>query len=89
MGEDSPPYFTDHYRRRRDIVSEFLFVRSSDPDPNHMRFFGFRDVLKVDGRAVSDRTSRLEDLLTGSPELSSQQFDRLVSESARYNIGHV
>ncbi len=48
----------------------------------------FRDVLAVDGRAVGDRTARLEKLFSGGPTSEARgQAARILEESSRYNIG--
>jgi len=68
----------------RTLTSDFALVYA---DAIH-GWLGFRDVIEVDGRAVSDRDDRLARVLMAS----QGRFDearRLSDESARYNIGAI
>jgi hypothetical protein len=68
--------------RRRKTVAEFALVKTSDA----IGWSGFRDVLEVDGKRVSDRGDRLQALFQGgSGDLAAAR--RIADESARYNIG--
>ena len=51
-------------------------------------WLGFRDVVEVDGRSVTDREDRLVRLLT-SPGNRYDEARQLTAESARFNIGRV
>jgi hypothetical protein len=70
-------------RRSRSLRSDILFVRV----PGDIRWLGFRDVYRVDGRAIRDREARLEKLFLESPGSAVAQARAIVRESARYNIG--
>jgi hypothetical protein len=71
--------------RRRELRSEFLLLRASGP---HGLWLGFRDILTVDGWPTPDR-ARLQERLARDPAVGVEEFQRLVNESARYNIGGV
>jgi hypothetical protein len=71
--------------RRRDLRSEFLLLRA--PGPLGL-WLGLRDVLYVDGRPAPDRAP-LQPRLPRDAAVSDKVFERLVNESARYNIGRV
>jgi hypothetical protein len=71
---------------RQDMVSELLlFIQPGDDQP----WVAFRDVFEVDGEPVADRQERLVDLFRRTPEVTTALWERLVAESARFNIGHV
>ncbi len=72
-------------RRERKLVSDFLLVRPPGADS----WFGFRDVLQVDGKQVRDRQKRLSRLFLESPDDALEQAARVAKESARYNIGGI
>jgi hypothetical protein len=66
----------------RKLMSVFALSRATDATG----WIGYRDVLEVDGRPVSDRADRLMSLLgSGTPDLAGAR--RVAAESARYNIG--
>ena len=68
----------------RTLVSDFALVYAGAIHG----WLGFRDVLEVDGRRVTDRDDRLASVLMAS----QGRFDearRLSDESARYNIGAI
>jgi hypothetical protein len=67
---------------RREIVAEFAIVKTNDG------WTGYRDVVEVDSKKVTDRRDRLLELFT-SPSVSQAEFLRIANESARYNIGPV
>lgn len=70
-------------RRRRELVSDFLFVKPQESKD----WYQFRDVLEVDGTAVRDRDERLAKLfLEGSPATSISAARRIAEEGARYNL---
>jgi hypothetical protein len=70
---------------KRTLVSDFLMIRW----PGDAAWFGFRDVLSVDGRPVRDREERLLKLFTQNPKDVLARADLIAAESARYNIGGV
>jgi hypothetical protein len=68
----------------RDLVADLGIVKVD----SQKIWLGFRDVIEVDGRRVSDRDDRLADVLVAS----AGRFDealRISNESARFNIGAV
>jgi hypothetical protein len=67
-------------KTRREMVSDVLLVQLPDKT-----WFGFRDVIEVDGRRVRDREGRLQELFVKARSTTKQ----IVDESARYNIGPV
>lgn len=71
-------------RQRVELRSDFLLVRPAGTD----RYVELRDTFEVDGQPVHDRRGRLAGLLSqgaASPSI----VQRIVAESARYNIGDV
>lgn len=68
--------------RPRKIVAEFAIVKPSD-SPG---WIGFRDVVEVDGKKVTDRRDRLQQILTSG---SASEAAQLTAESARYNVGPI
>lgn len=71
--------------RRRVLESDFLLFRAE----GQQRYYGFRDVFKVDRRTVRDRDERLANLFLNSPASSDRQIATIRAESARYNLGDV
>jgi hypothetical protein len=69
---------------RRSIVADFAIVKA---EANHT-WIGFRDVIEVDGRRVTDHDDRLIQVLTGSAG-SIDEALRINDESARFNIGPI
>ena len=57
--------------------------------PGEGAWFGFRDVLLVDGTPVRNREERLVKLFTQNPNDVLARADLIAAESARYNIGAV
>lgn len=74
----------ERFVRPRSLVSEFAIVKAA----GRVGWSGFRDVVEVDGKAVSDRRDRLLSLLTG-PAGGEAELRRIADESARYNVGPV
>ncbi len=68
----------------RSLVSEFAIVKVDTIS----RWLGFREVLEVDGRRLSDHEDRLIKSLTAGGE-GYQEALRLSNESARFNIGTI
>ena len=71
--------------RRRVLRSDFLLIRPKGED----RYYGFRDVFEVDGRAIRDRQERLTRLFLDPPLSANRQIEGIRMESARYNLGGV
>jgi hypothetical protein len=85
---------TEHYLQRvgsgvryqlRKLESEYGIITV----PGAPEWLGFREVLSVDGKAVSDSASRLGQLFARPSPQALVQARRLALESARYNIGPV
>lgn len=70
---------------RRELKSEIGFAWFPEPGT----WFGFRDVLEVDGKLIPDRQSRLEQLFVDRQFPSDEQLARVAEASARFNIGPV
>jgi hypothetical protein len=70
---------------RREMRSEIGFAWFPEPGT----WFGFRDVLEVDGKVIPDRQSRLEQLFVDRRFPSDEQLARVAEASARFNIGPV
>jgi len=68
----------------RTLKSDLLLVRLEGDV-----WMQFRDVFEVDGRAVRDRNDRLEKLFLQQSKSTAAQADKIVKESARYNIGDI
>lgn len=67
------------------LESEFGVVKI----PGYQGWLGFRDVFKVNGRAVQDHESKLEQLLLSPAPVPLDQARRIAEESARQNIGAI
>jgi hypothetical protein len=65
------------------LESEFGILKI----PGYQGWLGFRDVLKVNGKAVQNHTSKLEQLLLSPAPVPLDQARRIAEESARQNIG--
>jgi len=72
-------------RSRREMRSDLLLVRV----PGQDTWLPFRDVYQVDGRAVRDRTERLQRLFIDAPQTAVGAATKLTNESSRFNIGGV
>src|SRR5206468_606064 len=55
--------------------------------PDVPGWFGFRDIIDVDGKPVKDRDRRLASLFLDKP--TGKLLKRALQESARYNIGSI
>jgi hypothetical protein len=82
-------YFTPHESRpaeERVLRSEVLIARL----PVDVKWLMYRDVLSVDGRAVTDQRGRLERIFRESrPGDAVHRAQALLQESSRFNIGPV
>ena len=70
---------------RRELRSDFLLVWPAGAD----RYVEFRDVFEVDGKPVRDRQQRLTALLLDRSPSAGPGIQRIIDESARYNIGTI
>ena len=70
-------------RERVELESEFGIVRV----PNNPQWLGFRDVMRVNGKAVESREARLAGLFENLTVTAIEQAGRISAESARFNIG--
>ncbi|PYR90398.1 MAG: hypothetical protein DMF84_21025 [Acidobacteria bacterium] len=71
-------------RRYRAVVAEFAIVKIAGLGD----WVGFRDVVEVDGRRITDREDRLlQALMTGTGGFDEAR--RISDESARFNIGPI
>ena len=69
----------------RELKSDLLLVKPAGVD----RWLQFRDVFEVDGKEIRDRNERLMQLFVKPSSSSAAQADRILTESARYNIGNL
>jgi len=69
----------------RILKSDLLLVRPQGSDA----WMQFRDVFEVDGKALRDRNDRLEKLFLQPLKSTTAQAEKIVRESARYNIGDI
>jgi hypothetical protein len=84
-GTDQRGFATEARSQRRDLKSDMLLVRAPAGD----RWIQFRDVFEVDGKTLRDRNDRLEKLFLQPSKSTAAQADKIVRESARYNIGDI
>src|SRR5262245_50030313 len=69
----------------RQLKSDLLLVRPEGADA----WMQFRDVFEVDGKALRDRNDRLAKLFLQPSKSTAGQAEKIVRESARYNIGDI
>src|SRR5215468_4357112 len=69
----------------RQLKSDLLLVRPEGADA----WMQFRDVFEVDGKALRDRNDRLAKLFLQPSKSTVGQAEKIVRESARYNIGDI
>ena len=69
----------------RELKSDLLLVKPAGVD----RWLQFRDVFQVDGKEIRDRNERLMELFVKPSSSSAAQAERIITESARYNIGNL
>lgn len=74
----------DKNLRPRSLLAEFAIVKAAGAGG----WTGYRDVVEVDGREVTDRRDRLVSLLTGPPGREAE-LRRIADESARFNVGPI
>jgi hypothetical protein len=70
---------------RRALKSDLLLVKPQGSD----RWLQFRDVFEVDGKPVRNRGERLIDLFVNPSSSTQSHAQRIVEESARYNVGPI
>lgn len=69
-------------RQTRTLRSDFLLIKTGSQWAQV-----FRDVIEVDGKAVSDRAGRLRKLFLDNPRTAVEQARAIARESQRHNIG--
>lgn len=69
----------------RELKSDLLLVRPVGSDG----WMQFRDVTDVDGKRLKDRNDRLAKLFLQPSNSTAAQSRKIMSESARYNIGDI
>ena len=72
-------------RSQRLLISDYGLIQVQGDS----EWLGFREVLSVDGKPVTDSARRLSELLAKPTAHSLQQARLIAEESARYNIGPV
>ncbi len=72
-------------RNQRVLMSDYGLIQVQGDS----EWLGFREVLTVDGKPVTDSASRLAELLAKPSPRALQQAKRIAQESARYNIGPI
>jgi hypothetical protein len=72
-------------RNQRVLVSDYGLIQVQGDS----EWLGFREVLAVDGKPVTDSARRLAELLAKPSARALQQARRIAEESARYNIGPI
>ena len=73
---------TEAPRRRRELLSDYLFVKP----PGQDEWFEFRDVLSVDGDPVAGREQRMLDLFVNPPANVAQRIRDVQVAAARFNL---
>jgi hypothetical protein len=71
--------------KRRVFRSDLLLVRPEGA----ASWLQFRDVFEVDGKMVRDRNDRLAKLFLAPNATTAKQIERIMNESARYNVGSI
>lgn len=72
----------------RVLKSDFLITRGTS-EGDGPAWVAFRDVFEVDGKPVQDRSDRLVQLFLAPSGDAGEQINRIVTESAKYNLGWV
>jgi len=72
-------------RSQRVLISDYGFIQVQGDS----EWLGFREVLSVDGKQVTDSARRLTELLAKPTTHALQQARLIAEESARYNIGPI
>ena len=79
------PYDGQTTHGRRTLLSDYLLVQPRGSE----RHFGFRDVFAVNDRPVRARQERLTELFLDRSASVDRRIERIVADSARYNIGDI
>jgi hypothetical protein len=74
---------------KRTWDAEYALVRTPTMAEAGYPWMDFRDVTRVDGKALSDRDGRLSKLLVGEGEWTLERAREIVNDGARFNIGTV
>ncbi len=72
-------------RSQRLLMSDYGLIQVQ----GDTEWLGFREVLSIDGKPVTDSAARLAELLARPSAQAMQQARLIAEESARYNIGPV
>ncbi len=72
-------------RNQRLLISDYGLIQVQGDS----EWLGFREVLTVDGKPITDSARRLAELLAKPSPRALQQARRIAEESARYNIGPI
>jgi hypothetical protein len=96
-------YLAEYETKFSAVVSEEHYLQSSDRGREvttarllsdviilivaQDEWIAFRDVFKVNGSSVRDHDKRLEQLFLQSPSGAMAEAQRIMNESARYNVG--
>lgn len=70
---------------QRKLRSDLLLSRPLSSTP----YFAFREVMEVDGKAMSETESRLVNLLAKPTQNAIEEAAKITLESARYNLGNL
>jgi hypothetical protein len=73
------------FTRKRTLTSDVIVLNIGGGDS----WTVFRDVFEVDAQPVRDHDARLQKLFTDTPGQAMAQAQKLMDESARYNLGTV
>ena len=72
-------------RRQREFLSDFLLVKPQ----GSREWYQFRDVRLVDGKPLSERQARLEQLFLQPSQTAVAQASQIAQAGARYNLENV
>jgi hypothetical protein len=70
---------------RRKLQSVFFLIRL----PDGQAWYGFRDVIRVDGKAVPPRARAMSDMLGERTQSALDEALAMTRENAKYNIGPI
>ena len=82
VAEERSVQQTDRPRRRRELLSDYLFVKP----PGLNEWYEFRDVLEIDGAAVAGREQRVLSLFVNPPADLRQRIRDVEAEGSRHNL---
>ena len=72
-------------KEERRLVSEYVILQL----PPDEAWYGFRNVIEVDGKPQPERVHRLEEIFASSQSNPVEQAMQLAEESAQFNVGGV